>query len=171
MDQHFLHSSYREKLIEHLFVGELLKHSWLERGCSLEVSSPEVDNRGYDLVAEENGVIRHIQLKASHMGARAAGQKVHTALAAKPSGCIVWIYFDQETLKLGPFLYYAEHLAIRYRMSRHFPLQSTRRQMRRALRPSAQQFGTYGKGCLRNTKHTKRFMRFYSEPHDKPLSD
>jgi len=106
MEQHFLHSSYREKLIEHLFVGELLKHAWLERNCSLEVSSPEVDNRGYDLIAEENGIIRHIQLKASHIGARAAGQKVHTALAAKSSGCVVWIYFDQETLQLGPFLFY-----------------------------------------------------------------
>jgi len=50
MDHHFLNSSYREKLIEHLFVGELLKLSWANKGLSLEVSKPEVDNSGYDFL-------------------------------------------------------------------------------------------------------------------------
>lgn len=106
MSQHSLQSSYREKLIEHLFIGELLKHSWRCRGCSLEIARPEVDNCGYDLVAEENGVVRHIQLKAAHLNARAASQKVHVALASKPSGCIVWTFFHEETLDLGPFLFF-----------------------------------------------------------------
>jgi len=106
MDKHFLKSSFREKLIEHLFIGELLKLSWLEGGCSLEIAKPEVDNQGYDLICEGNGVIRHIQLKAAHLGARAARQKVHIALSTKPSGCVVWVYFDEETLELGPFLFF-----------------------------------------------------------------
>lgn len=106
MDQHFLHSSYREKLIEHLFVGELLKLSWLKRGCQLEVSKPEVDNNGYDLIAEEGGVVRHIQLKTSYSNARVAYQKVHIALAKKPSGCVVWVVFDESSLSLGPFLFF-----------------------------------------------------------------
>lgn len=106
LSQHFLHSSYREKLIEHLFVGELLRHSWLHRNCRLEVARPEVDNNGYDLIAEEAGIVRHIQLKASHSGASASRQKVHIALASKPSGCVVWIQFDASTLKLGPFHYF-----------------------------------------------------------------
>ena len=104
MEQHFIRSSYRERLIEHLFVGELLKHSWLERGCRLEVGRPEVDNSGYDLIVEEDGVIRHLQLKASSREARTAKQNVHTALGIKPSGVVVWIQFDAETLELGPFL-------------------------------------------------------------------
>jgi hypothetical protein len=104
MSQHFLQSSYREKLIEHLFVGELLKYSWLNRACALEIAKPEVDNCGYDIVASEAGVIRHLQLKASSRGAKAAHQKVQVALGVKPSGCVVWIYFDPETLVLGPFL-------------------------------------------------------------------
>ncbi len=106
MDQHFLHSSYREKLIEHLFVGELLKISWLKRGCQLEVAKPEVDNSGYDLIAEEGGVVRHIQLKASYTDARAAYQKVHIALSKKPSGCVVWVVFNERDLSLGPFLFF-----------------------------------------------------------------
>jgi hypothetical protein len=106
MTQHTENSSYREKLVEHLFVGELLKLSWLNDKCSLEVASPEVDNAGYDLIAEAHGVLRHIQLKASFIGARASGQKVHTKLADKPCGCVIWIYFDDATMELGPFLYF-----------------------------------------------------------------
>jgi len=106
MDQHFLSSSFREKLIEHLFVGELLKLSWQRGDCSLEIARPEVDNRGYDLIAENNGIVRHIQLKASHLKAKASKQSVHVALESKPSGCVIWVFFDQEALTLGPFLFF-----------------------------------------------------------------
>lgn len=106
MDQHYLKSSFREKLIEHLFIGELLKHSWLEGGCSLEFAKPEVDNQGYDLIAEQNGIIRHIQLKASHLKARTAKQNVHIALSSKPSGCVIWVYFNEQSMELGPFLFF-----------------------------------------------------------------
>jgi hypothetical protein len=105
-DQHYRYSSYREKLIEHLFVGELLKLSWLRGECSLEVAKPEVDSRGYDVIIERNGVVRHIQLKASHRDAIARSQKVHVGLAQKGSGCVVWIQFDEATLSLGPFLFF-----------------------------------------------------------------
>lgn len=106
MTQHTENSSYREKLIEHLFVGELLKLSWRHHACSLEVAKPEVDNSGYDLIAEAKGLVRHIQLKTSIIGGKTASQKVHTKLAEKPSGCVVWIYFNEDTLHLGPFFYF-----------------------------------------------------------------
>lgn len=106
MTIHTDNSSYREKLIEHLFIGELLKLAWFDQSCSLEIAKPEVDNAGYDLIAESNGVIRHIQLKTSVIGGKTASQNVHTRLADKPSGCVIWIYFDESTLKLGPFLYF-----------------------------------------------------------------
>lgn len=106
MNKHTDHSSFREKLIEHLFVGELLKLSWQRGECDLEVAKPEVDNSGYDLIAEANKVVRHIQLKASYKGGKTTTQKIHKKLAEKPSGCVVWIYFDSETLVLGPFYYF-----------------------------------------------------------------
>ena len=106
MTQHTHHSSYREKLIEHLFVAELLKLSWLHHGCSLEVAKPEVDNSGYDLIAETTGVVRHIQLKTSVLGGKTNSQKIHTKLAEKPSGCVVWVCFNETNLELGPFLYF-----------------------------------------------------------------
>ena len=104
--KHSLHSSYREKLIEHLFVSELLKLSWQSGDCSLEIAKPEVDNKGYDLIAEAGGVVRHVQLKASHVGSTTRSQKIHVALAEKSSGCVVWIYFNEEDLSLGPFLFH-----------------------------------------------------------------
>ena len=104
--QHTENSSSREKLVEHLFVAELLKLSWLHHDCSLEIAKPEVDNSGYDLIVEANGVVRHVQLKTSIVGGKTAVQKIHTKLAEKPSGCVVWIYIDEKNLRLGPFLYF-----------------------------------------------------------------
>ncbi|MBL4761454.1 MAG: hypothetical protein JKY93_01990 [Gammaproteobacteria bacterium] len=57
MSKHNEHSSYREKLIEHLFAGELLKLSWFEHDCGLEIAKPEVDNSGYDIIAECYGIV------------------------------------------------------------------------------------------------------------------
>ena len=80
MSKHSKHSSYREKLIEHLFVGELLKLSWTTGDCELEVGKPEVDNSGYDVILEANRIIRHVQLKASFISGRTSRQKIHLKL-------------------------------------------------------------------------------------------
>ena len=103
--QHTEYSTYREKLIEHLFIGELLKLSWLQYGCSLEIAKPEVDNSGYDVIAESNGIIRHIQIKTSMLNGKTAKQKIHIQLSKKPSGCVVWINFD-EFMNLSHYLYF-----------------------------------------------------------------
>lgn len=102
-EKHYVYSSFREKLLEHLFVAELLKRSWAEHSCDLEIAKPEVDSKGYDLIAEKGGVVRHIQLKSTKRGGNAAHQNIHIALAAKPSGCVIWFEFDESTLELGPF--------------------------------------------------------------------
>ena len=65
-----------------------------------------MDRAGYDLIAECSGHARHIQLKGSYRGSRTAVQKVYLSLAEKPSGCVVWVYFDPNSLELGPFLYF-----------------------------------------------------------------
>lgn len=75
MEEHFRNSSLRESLIEHLFIGELLKYSWRRGDFSFEVSKPEVDNSGYDIVLEANRIIRHVQLKASTIGGKQPAKK------------------------------------------------------------------------------------------------
>ena len=93
-------SVYREKLLEHLLIGELLKYSWFKHGASLEVSQPAIDRSGHDIVLEANGVTRHVQLKTSSTIARTGRQNLHLGLAAKPSGCVVWMRFDPEAMTL-----------------------------------------------------------------------
>ena len=90
-------------LIEHLFVGELLRVLWPRR---VEVMKPWVDDGGYDLVMEFNGITRHIQLKTSKRDAKTAQQKIHQRLREKPGGCVIWIRFDDREFDLGPFLWF-----------------------------------------------------------------
>ena len=106
MNQHVENSSYRERLLEHLFIGELLKISWVSGNCELEVSKPEVDRSGYDVIVEANGIIRHMQLKTSFIGSSTKSQKIHVSLGNKPSGCVVLIHFDKDSLRLGPYLFF-----------------------------------------------------------------
>ena len=105
---HHLLSSYRETLIEHLFVGDLMRVLWRHGPIRAEIMKPQVDDAGYDLVVECNGVTRHVQIKASFIGSTTRSQKVHLHLTKKPSGCVVWILFDPETLQLGPYLFYGD---------------------------------------------------------------
>lgn len=99
-------SSYREKLLEHLFVGEVLRCLWRRNSTSAELLRPEVDNGGYDFVLGCGPVTRHIQLKSSHRDASTQTQNLNIRLADKPSGCVVWMYFDRESLELGPYLWF-----------------------------------------------------------------
>lgn len=103
---HWEASSLREKLIEHLFVGELLRFLWCSGRRDIEVLRVEVDRGGYDLALECNNVLRHLQLKASHRNAVARSVNVNIALGAKPSGCVIWIRFDAATMALGPYLWF-----------------------------------------------------------------
>lgn len=104
--QHTHHSSYREILIEHLLVGEIMRMLWLRGIAQFEVLKPQVDDSGYDLVLEANGVVRHIQLKSSFEAAATKQVKASIKLALKPSPCVVWVRFDPQTMKLGPFLWF-----------------------------------------------------------------
>jgi hypothetical protein len=106
MDYNTEKSSYREKLIEHLFVGELLRRLWQKGIYDVEFIHPEVDQSGYDLVVDCNSIFRHIQLKSSHQDAKVQNQKINIQLSKKPSGCVVWIQFNPKTLELGPYLWY-----------------------------------------------------------------
>jgi len=103
--EHFLHSSEREALLEHLFCGEIMKWLWLHRHFDLEILQPEVDC-GYDLVLEKGPVVRHVQLKAAQKGSSVSAVSVNERLAGKPSGCVIIIEFDPGTLALGPYYWF-----------------------------------------------------------------
>lgn len=94
-------------LLNHLFVGEILRHLW-GLGYYAEVLWPEVDDGGYDVVLDCGGIIRHVQVKASHVKSKTARVNVNLGLATKPSGCVVWLIFDEDTLVFDRFLWFGE---------------------------------------------------------------
>jgi hypothetical protein len=103
---HYAESSAREKLVEHVFLGELLRGLWRRNVRDLEVLRPEVDSGGYDLALEFRGLTRHVQLKSSHRKAKRAAITANVKLLNRPSACILWIYFDPDTMVLGPYLWF-----------------------------------------------------------------
>lgn len=106
--RHYLKSSYREKVVEHIFVGELLRHLWANGLDGVEILTPEVDASGYDLVLTLGPVVRHVQIKCSVDGGKARDQKVNASLALQPSGCVVWIVVENETLQFRRFLWFGD---------------------------------------------------------------
>ena len=79
---------------------------WRKNVRDLEILRPEVDSGGYDLALECRGIVRHVQLKSAHGDAKRAAITANVKLIDRPSACILWIYFDPDTLLLGPFLWF-----------------------------------------------------------------
>jgi|ERR1035437_295550 hypothetical protein len=100
-DRHFMQSILREHIVEHVFVGDVLRTLWKHRVTDVEILRPEFDAHGYDVVMGRGKIIRHIQLKTQATGK----VSVSHALTEKPSGCVVWIGLDKDTLELGPFMW------------------------------------------------------------------
>ena len=160
-DKNFLHSSFREKLIEHLFIGELLKLDWRKGDCQLEIARSEVDNGGSDIIAEANGVIRHIQLKSMRKGGTAKSQNVNLKLADKPSGCVVWIVLDDETAELGPFYFFGGEAGMPLPdISRGKPAKNTRGNSlgEKAERPNIRKVGRARFTCLESLDDVYRVL-------------
>jgi hypothetical protein len=76
---------------------------WLRGITQFEVLKPQVDDSGYDLVLEANGVTRHVQLKSSFNGAATKTVRASLKLLSKPSACVIWVCFNPATVALGPF--------------------------------------------------------------------
>ncbi len=96
-EKHSLRSSEREEYVEYIFLAALCSHGWATDRFA-EVSRSKTDAFGYDLVLSSGLVTRHVQLKASRMGGAARSQKINQALTQKPSGCVVWLKVDSDTL-------------------------------------------------------------------------
>ena len=108
----FRFSSYREHVLEHQLIGEILRDLWLRRACAVEVLRAEVDAGGYDVVLEYQSVVRHIQLKATRVDGKRASVGVNIKLRDKPSGCVIWFHFAQDTMRpIGPFRWLGGPLA------------------------------------------------------------
>ena len=100
-------SSLRESIIEHLFVGEVLKELWNKQATQVEVLKPQADDAGYDIVIEckrnsksDTSIPCYIQLKSAFVGSKTAKVSLSKKLTSKPHWCVIWVFFDPKfTLK------------------------------------------------------------------------
>ena len=94
-EAHHRFSSLREKIVEHVFVGEVLRALWKHGIYNLEVMRSEFDAHGYDLVMVLGDTIRHIQFKTS-VRPKPKRLSLGAALESKPSGCVIWIQVNND---------------------------------------------------------------------------
>lgn len=104
-ERHYVRSTLRERIIEHVFVGEALRALWRRNITDVEVLRSEFDAGGYHLVMSYRAIVRHIQLKVSVEGGKRAGVTASLKLMEKPSGCILWIVVADD-LEFRSFLWY-----------------------------------------------------------------
>ena len=102
--RHSENSTLRERIVEHVFVGEALRALWLRGVVDVEVLRSEFDAHGYDLVMARGRTVRHIQFKTGK-SAKPGDVSISAALADKPSGCVLWIHVSDK-LDMGPFFWF-----------------------------------------------------------------
>jgi hypothetical protein len=102
---HYIHSTLRERIVEHVFVGEALRRLWNHGATDVEVLRSEFDAGGYDLVMCYRKVVRHIQFKTVLENGKATRVSVALKLMEKPSGCVIWIVVS-ENLDLLSFRWF-----------------------------------------------------------------
>ena len=85
------HSTLRERIVEHVFVGEAMRRLWQHRVTDVELLRSEFDAGGYDLVMSRGRLTRHIQLKTLTSGGKTSQLKVGLRLAERESGCVIAI--------------------------------------------------------------------------------
>ena len=103
-DQHSTNSTLRERVVEHVFVGEALRALWRWKVVNVEVLRSEFDAHGYDLVMARRRIVRHIQFKTG-TSKKPGDVSVAQALAGKPSGCVIWIRVT-DGLDMGPYFWF-----------------------------------------------------------------
>jgi hypothetical protein len=104
---HYVHSILREKIVEHVFVGDALRRLWQRGVTDVEVLRSEFDAGGYDLVMSYRKIVRHIQFKSVTQSGRAAAVRISLKLMEKPAGCVIWIVVSP-SLELKSFLWLGE---------------------------------------------------------------
>lgn len=83
----------RENVFEHIVLGQL-GAELLARGVDYDELHTRVDRNGFDVVLEAGGIVRHTQFKVIIAGGARAAVTINTRLAARPSGCVVWLTYE-----------------------------------------------------------------------------
>lgn len=101
------YSATREKVLEHRFIADITSELWRRGTFNFAVSHSEVDNSGYDLIIEANGVVRHLQLKAMQSVGARWDFALQRRLGTKPAGAGVLMLHDPVTLAIESYRLFA----------------------------------------------------------------
>jgi hypothetical protein len=104
----YSHSMLRERIVEHVFVGEALRQLWKRGALDVEVLRSEFDAGGYDLVMTYRKIVRHIQFKSVTEAGKATRVSVSLKLMEKPSGCVIWIVVSPRDLQIKSYRWLGE---------------------------------------------------------------
>lgn len=107
-NSHYIHSVLRERIVEHVFVGEALRQLWKRGALDVEVLRSEFDAGGYDIVMSYRKIVRHIQLKSVTEAGKTARVNVSLKLMQKPSGCVIGIVVSPRDLQLKSYRWLGE---------------------------------------------------------------
>ncbi|WP_341773962.1 hypothetical protein [Burkholderia seminalis] len=89
--RHAEYSVLRERIVEHIFVGEAMRRLWQLGALNVEILRAEFDSSGYDLVMCCGSAMRHVQFKVSLVDGSRGQVTINQRLAHAPSGCVVWL--------------------------------------------------------------------------------
>lgn len=162
-ERHYRSSVHREKLVEHLFIGGLLRWCWVSDAACIDVLKPEVDRTGYDVVLQSGHIVRHVQLKTSLESSHSRSVTINAALALQPSGCVVWIVVD-DRLEFKEFLWFGAEPGV--------PLPSLSRfKQARSTRANAQGVKSQRANTKVVPKSEFQSLRDMHELHDRLFSE
>src|SRR4051794_4856968 len=102
---HTHNSILRERIVEHVFVGEMLRRLWQLGSTDVEVLRSEFDPGGSDLVVASKKIVRHIQFKSSLATSSTTEQSISLKLSEKTSGCVIWVIVHAD-LSFSHFLWF-----------------------------------------------------------------
>ncbi|MEX3686444.1 hypothetical protein AB3X91_07520 [Paraburkholderia sp. BR14263] len=89
--KHATHSVLRERIVEHVFIGDAMRRLWQLGVTDVEVLRAEFDGSGYDLVMCCGELMRHVQFKASLVDGSRGDVSINQRLAQARSGCVIWL--------------------------------------------------------------------------------
>lgn len=98
------HSLYFESYFTHTLLQHLMLELLMaEHPRKMTILKAEVDSEGYDLVLACGQSVRYVQLKTLGRSISPVNYSVKASLAELPGGCVLWLCFDQDTLKVTHF--------------------------------------------------------------------
>ena len=89
------HSVLRERIVEHMFVSDLLRRFWFFKIFEVEILRAEFDAGGYDLAISLRGIVRYVQLKARSHGGKRRNFSIAKRLLQRVGSCVIVIDVDE----------------------------------------------------------------------------